>query len=87
MSLRTVLRRAATFFQPSLSLVRKTTPCFTSARASVKWTLSIYSRSLHDHVQGLDPVVYQQYMSLDIGENVLATYIWIDGTRQVSVLG
>ena len=32
----------------------------------------------------LDNVVYERYMALDISDKCLATYIWIDGTGQVS---
>lgn len=32
----------------------------------------------------LDRAAYYNYMKLDTGDKVLATYIWIDGTGQVS---
>ena len=35
-------------------------------------------------VNTLDRTAYYNYMKLDMGDKVLATYIWIDGTGQVS---
>ena len=35
-------------------------------------------------VNTLDRAAYYNYMKLDMGDKVLATYIWIDGTGEVS---
>ena len=43
-------------------------------------------RSHHDQPfpnYRLDSTVYERYANIDIGNNVLATYIWIDGTGEV----
>ena len=37
-------------------------------------------------INTLDRDAYYNYMKLDTGDKVLATYIWIDGTGQVSSL-
>ena len=37
-------------------------------------------------INTLDRVAYYNYMKLDTGDKVLATYIWIDGTGQVRPL-
>ena len=36
-------------------------------------------------INTLDRAAYYNYMKLDTGDKVLATYIWIDGTGQVSL--
>ena len=35
----------------------------------------------------LDSAVTDRYMKLDQGDNVLATYVWIDGTGEVRMEG
>ena len=37
-------------------------------------------------INTLDRDAYYNYMKLDTGDKVLATYIWIDGTGQVNSL-
>lgn len=90
MSLRTVFSRAISLLRPSVGVFERVTPTNlsqhgrTSCRSRASCSVFV-ARYLHDHPQGLDPAIHQQYMNLDIGDQVLATYIWIDGTGQVSV--
>lgn len=81
MALRAALKRAASLLRPSASVLEGATP--TLSRTVTASCSVLLSRRLYDHPQGLDPVICKQYMKLDIGEKVLATYIWIDGTGQV----
>ena len=37
-------------------------------------------------INTLDRDAYYNYMKLDTGDKVLATYIWIDGTGQVMIV-
>ena len=89
MSLRAVFSRFFSF-RPATSLLRGNgvaphTSSTGSASLISACSVSIVSRrGLHEHPQGLDPTIHQQYMKLDIGDKVLATYIWIDGSGQVS---
>ena len=59
------------------------------ARLSPAFTVAIASPCRHHHCGGdmaswrLDSTVTERYMKLDQGNNVLATYLWIDGTGVV----
>ena len=86
MSLRAVFSRFSSYQAATINLLRngaaphtRSTPLLASA-----CSVSVVSRRrLHEHPQGLDPTIHQQYMKLDVGDKVLATYIWIDGSGPV----
>ena len=88
MSLRSVFSRFLSFGRAPCSLLRRRVAPHTSSNPLVSaCSVTVVSRRyLHDHPQGLDPSIHQQYMNLDTGDKVLATYIWIDGSGQVSLL-
>jgi len=75
------MRRAARILAPSVTLGLK---CLRGS-ASVR----VVSAFRHHHCEGnmatwrLDSTVTERYMKLDQGDNVLATYVWIDGTGEV----
>ena len=84
MSLRAVFSKLFSFRPAAATLLKNRVPANTTSTA-LRPVSVVSRRELHDHPQGLDPTIHQQYMKLDIGDKVLATYIWIDGSGQVSV--